>query len=126
MRHSPSAKVGYVVKRYPRFSETFIINEILAHEAAGLEVEIFALGFPYQPYFQDAIAKVRAPVRYLCADGLKAIDFWAALEQGSDAPSPRGRRSWNSAARRAAAERMKKYWAARKQAADESAAAPTA
>ena len=83
MIHSPPAKVGYVVKRYPRFSETFIINEILAHEAAGLEVEIFALGFPYEPYFQDAIAKVRAPVRYLPADGLKAVDFWAALEQGS-------------------------------------------
>ena len=24
--------VGYVAKRYPRFSETFIVNEILAHE----------------------------------------------------------------------------------------------
>jgi len=33
-------KVGYVVKRYPRYSETFIVNEILAHEAAGMEVEI--------------------------------------------------------------------------------------
>jgi len=50
----------------------------------------------------------------------------AALEQGSEAPAPRGRRSWNSAARRAAAERMKKYWADRKQAADNSSAAPTA
>ena len=30
-------KVGYVVKRYPRYSETFIVNEILAHEAAGIE-----------------------------------------------------------------------------------------
>ena len=29
-----SSRVGYVVKRYPRYSETFIVNEILAHEAA--------------------------------------------------------------------------------------------
>jgi hypothetical protein len=36
-------KVGYVVKRYPRYSETFIVNEILAHEAAGMEIEIFSL-----------------------------------------------------------------------------------
>lgn len=36
-------RVGYVLKRYPRFSETFIVNEILAHEAAGQAVEIFAL-----------------------------------------------------------------------------------
>ena len=28
-------KIGYVLKRYPRYSETFIVNEILAHEAAS-------------------------------------------------------------------------------------------
>ena len=36
----------------------------------------------------------------------------AALEHGG--PAPR-RRSWNSSARNAAAERMKKYWEQRKQ-----------
>jgi hypothetical protein len=36
----------------------------------------------------------------------------AALENGGPAPH---RRSWNSDARRAAAERMKKYWEQRKQ-----------
>ena len=39
-------KVAYVLKMYPRFSETFIINEILAHEAAGLDIEIFSLRPP--------------------------------------------------------------------------------
>ncbi|HTM48921.1 MAG TPA: hypothetical protein VL285_09585 [Bryobacteraceae bacterium] len=40
----------------------------------------------------------------------------AALEQrGSREPKPRGRRSWNGEARRAAAERMKRYWEQRKQ-----------
>src|SRR2546430_11465158 len=33
------SRVGYVVKRYPRYSETFVVAEIAAHEAAGLEVE---------------------------------------------------------------------------------------
>ena len=32
-----SIKVGYVLKRYPRYSETFVVNEILAHEAVGLD-----------------------------------------------------------------------------------------
>src|SRR5213083_1772673 len=73
-------RVGYVVKRYPRYSETFIVREILAHEAAGLDVEIFALRPPSDTHFQDAIARVRAPVTYLPADGVKATDFWAALE----------------------------------------------
>ncbi|MBA3652223.1 MAG: glycosyltransferase family 4 protein [Chthoniobacterales bacterium] len=78
-------KVGYVVKRYPRFSETFIVNEILAHEAEGWELEIYALGFPYEAHFQDAISRVHAPVRYLqAAESLTAIDFWKAFERGSE------------------------------------------
>ncbi|MGG6297265.1 glycosyltransferase family 4 protein [Leptolyngbya sp. AN02str] len=61
----PSPKVAYIVKRYPRYSETFIVNEILAHEAAGLDLHIFALRPPSDTHFQDKIAQVRAPVTYL-------------------------------------------------------------
>ncbi|MDA0865364.1 MAG: glycosyltransferase family 4 protein [Cyanobacteria bacterium] len=60
-----SPKIAYVVKRYPRYSETFIVNEILAHEAAGLDLYIFALRPPVDTHFQDKIARVRAPVIYL-------------------------------------------------------------
>ena len=85
-------KVGYVVKRYPRYSETFIVNEILAHEAAGLEIEIFSLLPPEDGHFQDVISRVRAPVTYLSAKGLKVQDFWSALEEGGKVfPN-----SWNS------------------------------
>jgi glycosyltransferase involved in cell wall biosynthesis len=76
-------RVGYVLKRYPRYSETFIVNEILAHEAAGLDIEIFSLYPPNDDHFQDAISQVRAPVTYLTAYGLKAADLWAALEDAS-------------------------------------------
>lgn len=38
-----SLRIGYVVKRFPRFSETFILNELLALEAMGLSVEVFSL-----------------------------------------------------------------------------------
>lgn len=72
-------RVGYVVKRYPRYSETFIVNEVLAHEAAGLEVEIFSLRPPVDTHFQDAIARVRAPVHYLRHAGLRACDLWEAM-----------------------------------------------
>jgi len=61
----PTPKVAYIVKRYPRYSETFIVNEILAHEAAGLDLQIFALRPPVDSHFQDKIARVRAPVTYL-------------------------------------------------------------
>src|SRR5437879_4321774 len=76
-------RVGYVVKRYPRYSETFIVREILAHEEAGLDVEIFALRPPNDTHFQDLIARVRAPVTYLPAEGVKATDFWRALDDAS-------------------------------------------
>jgi len=77
-------RVAYVVKRYPRYSETFIVNEILAHEAAGLELEIFALYPPLDTHFQDAIAKVRAPVHYLIAQNLTADELWGALQEASE------------------------------------------
>lgn len=74
-----TTRVAYLVKRYPRFSETFIVNEILAHEEAGLELAIYALRPPNDTHFQDAIARVRAPVRTLPHTGLKAASFWESL-----------------------------------------------
>ncbi|MBD2567902.1 glycosyltransferase family 4 protein [Anabaena lutea] len=57
--------VGYVLKRYPRYSETFVVNEILAHETAGLNIEIFALRPPSDTHFQNIISQVRSPVTYI-------------------------------------------------------------
>ncbi|NNF58388.1 MAG: glycosyltransferase family 4 protein [Rhodothermaceae bacterium] len=79
MRPPDSARIGYVVKRYPRYSETFIVNEILAHEAAGTDVTIFALRPPVDTHFQELLARVRAPVHYLLDSG-KAADFWRAID----------------------------------------------
>jgi glycosyltransferase involved in cell wall biosynthesis len=88
-------RVGYVVKRYPRYSETFIVREILAHEQAGLAIEIFSLRPPNDGYFQDLITRVRGRVNYLYlpADGLlpeslagatlTAAHFWKALQEAS-------------------------------------------
>lgn len=81
--NSVPAKIAYVVKRYPRFSETFIVNEILAHEAAGEAVEIVSLGPCCDTHFQNAISLVRAPVTYLPAESPKSADFWRVLQQGA-------------------------------------------
>ena len=82
---SPQTKtcVGYVVKRYPRYSETFIVNEILAHEAAGLKLHIFSLYPPNDTHFQDALARVKAPVTYLSTPELKASCFWEVLGESA-------------------------------------------
>ncbi len=76
-------KLGYVVKRYPRFSETFVVNEVLAHERAGVELVIFALRAPEDTHFQDGISRVRAPVVYLPDRVQKASEFWALLREGA-------------------------------------------
>ena len=72
-------RVAYVVKRYPRFSETFIVNEVLAHEEAGLPIKIFSLKPSNDTHFQDQISRVRAPVRILPHAGLKATTLWESL-----------------------------------------------
>lgn len=76
---SISGKVAYVVKRYPRFSETFVVNEILAHEAAGVDLEIFSCRPPSDTHFQDLISKVRSPLTYLSSGSVRADEFWKAI-----------------------------------------------
>ncbi len=58
-------KVLYVLKRYPRLSETFIVREILGIEAAGIEVGIDALLPPEDEPRHRELAAVRARPRYL-------------------------------------------------------------
>jgi len=76
-------RVGYVVKRFPRYSETFVVTEVLAHEAAGWEVEVFSLRPPNDTHFQDLLARVRAPVRYV-PESTRADGFWAALQDATE------------------------------------------
>lgn len=77
--------IGYVLKRYPRYSETFVVNEILAHEAAGQPVHIFSLRGTEDAHFQDILARVRAPVTYLPDRAHKASDLWQLMQAGADA-----------------------------------------
>ena len=74
-------RIGYVVKRYPRYSETFIVNEIIDHESTGLAVEILSLRHTTDEHFQDALAQVKAPVKYFTSENLTADDFWIAFDE---------------------------------------------
>ena len=58
-------RIGYVLKRFPRLSETFILNEILAHEAAGLELHIFSLRMPEPGPQHEDVKRVRTRVTCL-------------------------------------------------------------
>ncbi len=78
-------RIAYVLKRYPRYSETFVVNEILAHEAAGLDIRIYSLRPPGDTHFQDIISQVRAPVTYLPFHGINTLNFWQAFQESGKA-----------------------------------------
>ncbi len=84
MPPADGGRVGYVVKRYPRLAETFILNEILAHEAAGLELEIFSLRSPIDGCFHHDLARVKAQVSYVPGPSVKADEFWATVGRAHD------------------------------------------
>ena len=76
-------RVGYVLKMYPRFSETFIVTEILAREAAGEHLAIFSLRPPIDPRFHPELARVNAPVTYIDRPA-KPSTLWLALRDAAD------------------------------------------
>ncbi len=65
---SPAATaqpVLYVLKRFPRLSETFILREVLGLEAAGVKVIVDALLPPEQGPTHPELDALRAVVRYV-------------------------------------------------------------
>jgi colanic acid/amylovoran biosynthesis glycosyltransferase len=58
-------RVAYLLKQYPRLSETFILNEILGLEEMGGDVTIFSLRHATEGRFHPGVAAVRGSVHYL-------------------------------------------------------------
>jgi glycosyltransferase involved in cell wall biosynthesis len=58
-------KIAYFLKMYPRFSETFIVNEILELEKQGVDVRIYSLRKPDDGRFHAKLAQVKANVVYV-------------------------------------------------------------
>lgn len=84
MTTTNTPRVGYVLKMYPRFSETFIVSEILAREAQGEHLAIFSLRSPIDPRFHPELARVVAPVTYVARPG-KPSTLWLALRDAATA-----------------------------------------
>nr|WP_231748002.1 glycosyltransferase family 4 protein [Auraticoccus cholistanensis] len=71
-------RTGYVLKMYPRFSETFVLHEMLAREADGEQLEVFSLRLPVDGHFHAELSRLRAPVTYLPV-GRSAGEVWEAV-----------------------------------------------
>lgn len=87
--HDPGhLRIGYVLKRFPRFSETFILNELLALQALGVECHVFSLLSPPDEPRHARLGDLTAPVTYLTRPGGVALALAAqdaALFAGDDA-----------------------------------------
>lgn len=53
-------RIGYVLKKFPRLSETFILNELLALEAQGVEIDIFSIREPDDEPRHAALDRLQA------------------------------------------------------------------
>src|SRR5439155_2448134 len=60
---------AYIVRSWPRLSQTFVVNEILALEQLGVSISIFAMAKADEPVVQPQVGHVVAPVRYLDEGG---------------------------------------------------------
>ena len=60
-----SGPVAFVLKGYPRLSETFIAQEIAGLEKLGMRLRIYALRHPTDKQVHPIHSEIRAPVYYL-------------------------------------------------------------
>lgn len=60
-----SAPIAFVLKGYPRLSETFVAEEILGLEQGGMDIRIVALRRPTDVKRHPVHDAIRAPVAYL-------------------------------------------------------------
>ena len=71
-------KIGYILKRFPRISETFILHEILELERRGVAIEIISLLEPAEEIRHEALKRVQAQVTYLPKDS--SLEKWQISE----------------------------------------------
>src|SRR5687768_4078063 len=84
----PTLKIGYILRKFPVLSETFILTEILALEARGIDVYIFALTRPSISRFHEDLPKLKAPIFYVP----EIVDPRALLKYGKKAAKRHGKR----------------------------------
>lgn len=65
MPTSQQPTIAYILKGYPRISETFISNEILLLEQHGFSIRLISMRHPRENFTHDSVKKIKAKVDYL-------------------------------------------------------------
>ena len=85
VRPAEGSTVAFVLKGYPRLSETFIAQEIAELERRGLDILIVALRHPTDQRRHPIHAEIRAPVcylpEYLWREPLRLLRAWWRVRQ---------------------------------------------
>jgi len=71
--------LAYLVRSWPRLSQTFVLDEVLGLERLGFPIRLFALTDPCEPLAQPELGRVRARVDYLDRPGALADHLRVAL-----------------------------------------------
>ncbi|MFQ5590751.1 MAG: glycosyltransferase family 4 protein [Phycisphaerae bacterium] len=58
-------RLGYLLRMYPRFSQTFVANEIHELELQGVDVRILSLKMPSDGMFHESVCRVKARAQYM-------------------------------------------------------------
>jgi colanic acid/amylovoran biosynthesis glycosyltransferase len=77
-------RLVYLLKKFPRISETFVLNELLAQEALSRELAIFSRRAPDDEPRHPELARLKAPVEVMPPS--KEIDPWTTLFGEGDDP----------------------------------------
>ncbi|CAG4922698.1 MULTISPECIES: glycosyltransferase family 4 protein [Acidithrix] len=74
-------KIVYVLKRFPRLSETFILEEMLGLEKKGFELLVLAMADPKEKFIDPDVAQLRASVIYLGEEkpNQSPIELWSQI-----------------------------------------------
>ena len=68
-------RIAYLLKKFPRLSETFVLGEMLAQETLGAELHVFSRRTPDDEPRHAELARLRAPVELLPS----SLDPWREL-----------------------------------------------
>jgi len=72
--HRHSKRIGYLVKTFPKISETFILQEILELERQGVSLTIFSLYPPTDTEVHPFVSDIQSRVYYLSGQTPKSLE----------------------------------------------------
>jgi glycosyltransferase involved in cell wall biosynthesis len=81
-----STSFAYLLKKFPRLSETFILNELLGQERLGRPIQVLSRRHPDDEPRHPALERLQAEVEVL--PPIRALDPWSTIFAGGSARQP--------------------------------------